>query len=216
MLGDSLDFGDPPTEIIDFLGRRSACAQSGVPAEEQARLACSAIDGEEQGWRSRFDGDVRAMRWLDQAPLAFRMSPRFVSTFDGPSPTDARRIEQSGVDEEGRPYWLVVDTGVDGGSATRITARYADWPERSFTLDNRAYPLIDLHSLAVGSSPFPEFPGMTVQFHYGHPRGYCGEIATDDRPRISVGFEPGRVRGTDMRRTNCQRGYVEIEDVAAR
>jgi hypothetical protein len=212
---DTLGFDDPPTELIDFLGRRWRCADPTPDRAERERLHCAALPNEERSWRTRFAGDAAAMRWLDQAPRAFRMEMRFRTTFDGPTPARTRNVAQSGVDERGRPYRLTIDTQADRGRTTRITVAYHGWAERSFTLRNQAFPLIDLQSLAVGIYTLPFRPSFQVQLRYGYARGYCGETMQDDRPLVRISFERARVRGTDTRRTNCTYNYETITDAAA-
>jgi hypothetical protein len=211
-----LGFNDPPIELIDFLGRRKRCAEGRMTSEWSALLRCAALPGEERAFRSRFAGDANALRWLDQAPLAFRMSERLIARFDGPTRTRPRSAAQSGVDESGRLYRLTIDARADAGRSTRISASYDGGPEHSFTLSNRAFPLIDLRSLAVGAYTIPGHRRLEVELHYGYARGYCGEIGEDDRPKVRISFERTRVHGTDTRRDNCQRLYVEIENADAR
>jgi hypothetical protein len=207
--GDTLADNGPPIEMIDFLGRRRLCADADGDAAERERLHCAALAGEERGWRTRFAGDTRALRWLDQAPLEFRMELRLIVTFDGPEPARPRRTEQSGTDGEGRHYRLTIDAEADGGRSTRIAAAYDGWPERSFTLSNRAFPLIDLQSLEVGVQLLADDRSFRVELRYGHRRGYCGELG-DDREQVTVGFGQIRVSGYATLRTNCQRVYTDI------
>lgn len=206
---------DPPVAMIDFLGRRSQCAYSDVPAREQARLRCAALAGEESALRTRFVDDAGALRWLNQPPLDFRMRTRFISTFDGPDPVRPRTVAQSGVDDRGRPYQLVIDTRADHGRSTRITAVYDNRPERSFTLENRAVPLLDLQTLTVGVQEVPDDQRLTVRILYGHDRTYCGE-AGDNREEIRIAFGAAGASAYAMRRTNCQRVYENVMDAAAR
>lgn len=180
------------------------------------RFRCAALTGEERALRTRFAGDAAALRWLDEAPLAFRMRDRFIARFDGPVPTRIRTIEQSGVDRNGRSYRLAIDSRAGGGRSTRITATYGTAPERQFTLSNRVFPLLDLSTLKVGASEIPGLPSLALELNYGHPRRYCPERNYVSRPWVTIIFEPGRVRGRDTRRNNCQHIYVEITDVAAR
>jgi hypothetical protein len=208
----ALGFNDPPPEMIDVLGRRRLCAEAGSDRAERARLRCAALAGEERILRRRFAGDEAALRWLDQAPLAFRLEPRFVTTFDGPEPARPRRTEQSGADAEGRPYRLTVDAGADGGRSTRIVAAYNGWPERSFTLSNRIFPSIDLQSLEVGVQVLAADRSLRVKLRYGRRRGYCGEMG-DDREQVNIGFGQTRVSGYATQRTNCQLIYTNIGNV---
>ncbi|HYD13912.1 MAG TPA: hypothetical protein VEC11_13770 [Allosphingosinicella sp.] len=215
--GDAFDFNDPPIEMIDFLGRRYECAHRGIPTAERRRLRCAALPGEERALRARFANDADALRWLDQAPLEFRMEPRVAMTLDHTEPTLPHRIEQSGVDETGRAYRLTIDTMGDGGRLTRIAVAYDGWPERSFALSNRSFPLLDMETLQVRILPVPNDRRFHVRVRYGCPRDYCGEIGeTDNRPQVQISFERGRVRGSDGRRDNCQHVYVPIVDAGAR
>lgn len=207
-----LGFNDPPTEMIDFLGRRMRCAQAGSDRAHRRRLRCAALVGEERVFRGRFAGNTDALRWLDQAPLAFRLERRFVATFDGPVPARPRRTEQSGIDFDGRPYRLTIDTEADGGRSTRIAATYNGWPERIFTLSNRIFPLLDLQSLEVGRYDLPGDRPFSVKLRYGLPRGYCGEVG-DDREQVTIGFGRAQADGYATQRTNCQRIYRNIREL---
>ena len=211
---EPLGRNDPPVELIDFLGRRYECAHRGVPRAEQARLRCASLHGEEQGWRTRFANDDGALRWLDQAPLSFRMDRRLVATLISSEPTTPHRLEQTGVDDGGRPYRLTIDAREDAGHATRISVTYAGWPARSFTLRHREFPLLDLNTLQASTIPAPN-DRFFVMLSYGHPRRYCGEDG-DSRESVRVVFLPTEVRGDAMRRTNCQRLYEPVTDAAAR
>jgi hypothetical protein len=215
--GDALnDLGrnDPPLQLIDFLGRRQLC-WDGARSDERSLLRCASIPAEELGWRAMFAGDESAIHWLDETPDQFRMGQRFYSTFDGPSPTRARTVEQSGVDDRGRAYRLVIDRMANGGRSTRITASYAGWPARSFTLSNRAFPLIDLQSLEVGTSAFRELAYINVRLRYSYERSYCGDSFDDRRPTVDVTFERGRVSAQDTQRVNCDLVYLNVADAAA-
>lgn len=212
---DTLADTGPPVEMIDFLGRRRLCADEDRDAGERERLHCAALTGEERAWRTRFSGNARALRWLDQAPRDFRLERRFVVTFDGPLPARPRRTEQSGVNIEGRRYRLTIDTEADGGRSTRIVAAYDGWPERSFTLSNRLFPLIDLQSLSVGTSEPPSARGLSVQLSYGDERSYCDTV-TDNRQKVIVSFQQNRVSALHVLRTNCAYDSERIEEGAAR
>jgi hypothetical protein len=215
--GDALNFtrDDPPIEMIDFLGRRRQCAYSGVPADEQTRLHCATLPGEERAFRARFANDAAALRWLDQAPLAFRLDHRLVADLDSSEPTTPRRTEQSGVDDEGRPYRLIINTEADGGRSTSIDVAFAGWPIRRFALSNRDFPLIDLQSLLV--SVWGDIdPRFGVRLRFGHMRGYCAELDYDDREIVSIAFTRNEGTGYVTRRTNCERVYERIPDATAR
>ena len=211
---DALDMAPdadlPPVELIDFLGRRHGCAYRGVPRGELNRLRCAALPNEERRFRNRFAADARALRWLNQDPLAFRMDRRLIVTLDSSEPTIARRTEQSGVDDEGRPYRLLVDRGATGGGSTVIALAYAGWPERRFTLRNGDFPLLDLQTLLVTVAPEADDPRLWVRMRFGHPRGYCGEHDLDDREQVTITFTRNEVTGYVTRRTNCQRVYERI------
>jgi len=210
--GDLPGFDDPPTEMIDFLGRRMLCAQG---AEETARrrLRCRALDGEERAFRQRFAGDAQAVRWLDQPPLQFHLRRRFVSVFDGPTPVQPRRMEQTGVDSNGRGYRIVIDAEADRGSSTRISASYDGWPERSFPLSNRLFPDVDIQSVTVSTYDPPPRRAILIEFSYGEDRSYCGTQG-DNRPDVTVLFERGRVRAQGHPRTNCSHETVSIDENA--
>lgn len=200
----------PPVELIDFLGRRHGCAFRGVPREEQDRLRCAALPDEERAFRNRYGADARALRWLNEDPLAFRMDRRLIATFDSSEPAIAQRAEQSGVDHDGRPYRLIVDLGAERGRSTWIALAYAGWPERRFILGNSEFPLVDLQSLLVTVLPADHDPRLRVRLRFGHARGYCGEHDLDDREEVTISFTRNEVTGYVTRRTNCQRVYERI------
>jgi hypothetical protein len=214
---------DPPTAMIDFLGRRRLCAELPEPADrdagyrqEAARLQCAGLPTEERGWRTRYAGQPDVLRWIDRDPLGFHLNSIVISAWHGPPGAHVRRVEQRGIDAQtGRPYHLVVDGQTDSNSV-RITASYLDRPERSFTLDARRVPWLDLQSLEVSVGTPPLEGRLHLAMRYGEPRGYCGIGETDDRPQVVVSFERERIIAQRSERTNCQADWTDLTDAAAR
>jgi hypothetical protein len=215
---------DPPTEMIDFLGRRRLCAQLPEPADREAgdrreaeRLQCAALPAEERGWRARYAGNAEVLRWIDRDPLGFHLNSILISVWHGPPGALPMRIEQTGVDARSRePYHLVIDAGADGGRFTRITASYADHQPRSFTLENSRLPWLDLQSLQVmlGTPPTPG--RLYVRMRYGYPRGYCQINEEDDRPLVQIVFDNNEIRASRSEQPNCQPVTTDLTDAAAR
>ena len=142
------------------------------------------------------------------------MDRRLVTVLDSTEPARAQRTEQSGVDHDGRPYRLTIDIAADGGRSTRISAAYAGWPERRFTLRNRDFPLVDLQSLLVTVLPAGNDAILRVRLRFGHERGYCGEHELDDRDESGITYRRDEVTGYVTRRTNCQRVFERIRSSA--
>jgi hypothetical protein len=215
---------DPPTEMVDFLGRRLLCAQLGEPAardagalQEAERLQCAALPVEERAWRARYAGRPNVLRWIDRDPLDFHLNEILVSVWHGPPGALPMRIEQRGADARtGQPYHLVVDAGVDGGRSTRITASYATHAERSFTVDNARVPRLDLQSLQLMLGTHAGRDEFHVVMRYGYFRGYCQIGAEDDRPMLQLVFLADRVSGYRTDRTNCESIGSALPDAAAR
>ena len=202
---------DPPTEMVDFLGRRRLCAELPEPEHRDAdyrgeaeRLQCAALPAEEHGWRARYAGNAEVLRWIDRDPRGFHLNSVLVNAWHGPPGALPRWIEQRGVDARtGQPYHLVVDAGVDGGRSTRITASYATHPARSFTVDNARLPRLDLQSIQLMLGTHAGRDEFHVIMRYGYFRGYCELGDEDDRPRLQLVFLADGVSGYRTDRTNC-------------
>jgi len=214
---------DPPTEMIDFLGRRRLCAELPEPAERDAdyrreaeRLRCAGLPVEERAWRARYAGQPDVLRWIDRDPLGFHLNSILISAWHGPPGAYVRRVEQRGIDvQTGRPYHLVIDGQTDS-NWVRITASYLDRPERSFTLDARRFPWLDLQSLEVSLGTPPREGWLHLTMRYGERRGYCAIGETDDRPQVVVIFERERIMGQRSERPNCEAVWTDLTDAAAR
>ena len=214
---------DPPTEMIDFLGRRRLCAELPEPEDRDAayrqeaeRLQCAALPAEEGSWRARYAGEPDVLRWIDRDPLGFHLNGILISAWDGPPGAYVRRVEQRGIDTQtGRPFHLVVDGQTDS-SRVRITASYLDRPERSFTLDARLLPWLDLQSLQVSLGTPPRGGQLYLRMHYGAQRGYCAVGETDDRPEVVVIFDRERILAQRSERTNCGTVWTDLADAAGR
>ena len=214
---------DPPTGMVDFLGRRRLCAELGEPKhrdagerQEAERLQCAALQGEERRWRTRYAADPEVLRWIDRDPLGFHLNGIMVSSWDGPPGAHPQYVEQQGRDRRGRPFRLVIDRAADGGRLTQVTLRYADWPERIFALNNSRFPLIDLSSIDLAAGEPPREGAFHIFLHFGYPRGYCQAPDRDDRPLIQITFRWDGTSANFADRTNCQFNYVALTDAAAR
>lgn len=215
---------NPPTEMVDFLGRRRLCGELPEPEhrdagyrQEAQRLRCASLPEEERGWRARYAGNAAVLRWLDLEPERFRLNNVVISAWDGPPAARPRRIEQSGVDARtGEPYRLVIVTDGNHGR-TRITASFAGIPQRSFTLDDHQIPLLDLQSLrvALGTPPVRR-PRLYLMLRYGEARGYCFLEDEDDRPELQIVFDGDGVRGYRTEGSNCETATTQLPDAAAR
>jgi len=215
---------NPPTEMVDFLGRRRLCAQLGEPENYNVgdraaaeRWRCAALPGEERTWRARYANNALVRAWLDLDPIRFTLNNVEINAWHGPLPARPRRIEQAGVDARtGQPYRLVIEAG-SGTRQTRITASFANAPTRSFTLDDTQVPFLDLQSLRVmlGTPPVRR-PQLYVMLRYGEMRGYCSLEQRDDRSEISIVFEPERVRASRSETINCETNWSDLPDAAAR
>jgi hypothetical protein len=221
---DQRTWDNPPTEMVDFLGRRRLCAELGEPENRNAadraaaaRWRCAALPAEERTWRARYADNAQVRAWLDLDPIRFRLNNVEISGYDGPPPARPRRIEQAGVDARtGQPYRLVIETGPDN-RRTRITASFANVPMRSFTLDDRQVPFLDLQSLQVmlGTPPVRR-PRLALTLRYGEMRGYCTLEERDDRPEIQIVFDGDGVRGYRTDGINCQTGTTDLPDAGYR
>jgi hypothetical protein len=203
--------GQPPEEMIDFLGRRRLCLALPAPAMREAadqaearRLACDALPSEERHWRDRYRGNAEASAWLDQDPRNFRLPNLTVSGWDGPPPAYVHRMEWTGSESRGpAPFHLVIDTDAEYGGATLFTASYGDVPARSFRIDNAHFPWLDLQSVtaALGSRGPRDY--LRVDIRFGYRRGYCAQFDEDDRPHLTITFARDRVSASYEDRTNC-------------
>jgi hypothetical protein len=209
--------------MVDFLGRRRLCAELGSSEHhdvseraEVARLRCSALHDEERVWRARYADDAATRAWLDLDPIMFRLNQVVVSAWHGPPPALPGRIVQEGTDaRSGEPYRLIIESASATGGTTRITASFAGIATRSFTLANSHFPLLDLQSLTV-SMGRQRVPGgqLHVTLRYGYPLGYCVLDEPDDRPMVSLVFEPDRIRASRSETINCETNWAEVPDPA--
>jgi hypothetical protein len=212
------DPASPPTEMIDFLGRRRLCLELPPPAErndyqqaEWRRLACASIAAEESGWRYHYRGNAAATAWLDRDPRDFRVPGIMVSGYDGPPAPYIHRIDLSGTDNGGQtPFHLSIDSDAENGGATLFTASFGDVPERSFRIDNTHFPWLDLQSVRTALRGRPPSGYLRVELRFGYRRGYCAVGDEDDRPRLTLGFAGDRVTASYEDRTNCALRHVDL------
>jgi hypothetical protein len=210
----------PPTEIIDFLGRRRRCAGLGdLPGYrgERSRWRCAALPGEERALRASHAGDRVVLRWLDQNPFEFELPRMRLDRTRRPVDIWPEKIEQSGTNPvTGLPYRILIETRVARGRLTRITASFDGLPARSFTLDNRAFPMLDVQTLTTMllSPPRDNAHMLLLFMTYGHPRGYCSD--DDDRPSVQISFDRTGAYGATSPRDNCIYDQVPVADAAAR
>jgi hypothetical protein len=208
----------PPTEMVDFLGRRRLCLALPAPAERNAfdlsearRLACASIAAEERVWRDHDRGNANALAWLDRDPRDFRVPGLMVSGYDGPPSSYIHRIELSGTDSRGQaPFHLDIDSDAENGGATVFTLSYGDVPARSFRIENAHFPWLDLQSVRTAMSAPSPGGYFTVELRFGYRRGYCPAPEEDDRPRLRIRFARDRVSALFEDRTNCQSHNVEL------
>ena len=224
-LGAIRNWPDPPTDMVDFLGRRRLCAQLGRPEDRAAsdraeaeRLRCAGLPEEERIWRGRYAENAAVRAWLDLDPIRFSLNQITISAWHGPPPALPRRIEQNGVDvRTNEPYRLVVEDTAAANSMTRITASFAGLAPRNFTLDNTHFPLLDLQSLTVALGRRGDRGSLLyVILRYGYPLGYCAMGDQDDRPEVSIVFERERIRASRSQTVNCVTNWTEFSDAAAR
>lgn len=222
---DLLNWPDPPTEMVDFLGRRRLCAVLGEPEDrassdrtEAIRLRCESLPDEERAWRARYADNAAVRAWLDLDPIRFRLNQVVINSWHGPPEALPRRIEQQGVDARtGEPYRLVIESAAAVDGTTRITASFAGLAPRSFTLDNARFPLLDLQSLLVALGRRGERGELLyVMLRYGYPLGYCSLSDADDRPQVSIAFERERISASRPETINCETSWTELPDAAAR
>lgn len=212
-VGDFLGYDNPPAEMVDFLGRRRLCAERAVDLPEEEWLRCADLAGEELGWRARAGADADVLRWLDQSPREFELAGRESVSLTGANSMRPQRVEHSGTDAQGRPYRLNILTGSDEGRSTRIVTSYDGGPTRSFTIDGRRFPLIDLQSVQVSVRTIRSAQSLEVELSYGHDRPYC-RTQGDNRARVLIFFERDRIWAQDVRRTNCEYYFQRIENAA--
>ena len=209
---------EPPTEMIDFLGRRRLCldlpAPPGHSAFEQSewrRLACGSLTAEERVWRDRYRGNADALAWLDRDPRNFRLPSITVSSGDGPPGAYVHRMEWTGTENGGpAPFHLTIDSDAENGGATLFTASYGDLSARSFRIDNARFPWLDLQSVrtALGTQPPRDY--LSVDVRFGYRRGYCAEQDEDDRPHLTITFYRDRITASYQDRANCGFGRVSL------
>jgi hypothetical protein len=207
----------PPTEMIDFLGRRRLCLELPAPAERNAydqsegrRLACASIGSEERVWRDHYRGNAEVLAWLDRDPRGFQV-PQIMVSFDGPPPAYVHRIELSGTDSGGQaPFHLIIDSDAENGGATLFTASYGDAPAHTFRIDNARFPWLDLQSVVTGLRARPPSEYLLVELRFGYRRGYCAIGGGDDRPHLMIRFASDRVTASFEDRTNCAIRSVDL------
>jgi hypothetical protein len=204
----ALDPEPPPTEMIDFLGRRRLCLALPTPRNaldqsEARRLACASIASEERTWRDHYRGNSAALAWIDHDPRGFRV-PGITVSGDGPPPAYVHRIELSGTESGGpTPFHLSIDSDAENGGATLFTASFGDVPARTFRIDNARFPWLDLQSVVTGlRRPSPD-AYLRVELRFDYRRGYCAELDQDDRPHLTLYFYRDRVTANYEDRTNC-------------
>jgi hypothetical protein len=208
----------PPTEMIDFLGRRRLCLDLPASAErtafaqsESRRLACASIASEERMWRDHYRGNAAALAWLDRDPRDFRVPGIMVSGYDGTPAPYVHRIALSGTDNGGQsPFHLSIDSDTENGGATIFTASWGDVPERSFRIDNARFPWLDLQSVRTAMTAQAPRGSFTVELRFGYRRGYCADRDEDDRPRLRIRFARDRVSAAYEDRTNCAVRNVDL------
>jgi hypothetical protein len=209
----------PPTEMIDFLGRRRLCLELPAPAERNAfdqsesrRLACTSLPAEERVWRDHYRGNAGVLAWLDRDPRDFRL-PQITVSFDGPPPAYVHRIELSGTDSGGQtPFHLSIDSDAENGGATLFTAAWGDVPARTFRIDNARFPWLDLQSVITALRTQSADGFLRVELRFGYHRGYCAALEEDDRPRLMIRFARDRVAASFEDRTNCEMRNVDLPD----
>ena len=205
----------PPTEMVDFLGRRRLCLELPAPAERSAayqaearRLACARIASAARRWRDHYRGNAAALAWLDRDPRDFRIPGIImVRSGDGPPGAYVHRMEWTGTENGGpAPFRLSIDSDAENGAATFITASFGGVPARTFRVDNARFPWLDLQSVnaALGSDL------LRVEIRFGYRRGYCADQDGDDRPRLTVRFARDRVTASFEDRTNCEVRNVDL------
>lgn len=205
----------PPEEMVDFLGRRRLCLDLPAPAERNAfhqsewrRLACGSLQSEERTWRDHYRGNADVLAWLDRDPRDFEIPGIIrVRSWDGPPGAYVHRMEWTGTENDGpSPFHLSIDSDAEHGAATFITASYGDVPARTYRIDNARFPWLDLQSVraAQGSDD------LHVDLRFGYRRGYCADLDSDDRPRLTIRFARDRISASYEDRTNCEVRNVDL------
>jgi len=221
---DPRQWNDPPTAMVDFLGRRQLCKDLGEPEHyaayeraEAARLRCAGLPAEERAWRARYASDAAVRAWLDLDPSRFQLNQVIINSWHGPPAARPRRIEQHGVDRAGQPYRLLIERNGAESGTTRITAALPGRAPRSFTLDNARVPLLDLQSLIVAFGPRgARGYQLYVKLRYGYSFGYCSLGEQDDRQEVSILFAGESIRASRSETINCVSNWAELQDGAAR
>lgn len=205
----------PPTEMIDFLGRRRLCLELPTPADRSAayqaearRLACASLVSEERMWRNHARGNTVALAWLDRDPRDFRIPGTImVRSGDGPPGAYVHRMEWAGTENGGPvPFRLSIDSDAENGAATLVTASFGDGPARTFRIDNARFPWLDLQSVSAALAS----DILRVGVRFGYRRGYCADQDGDDRPRLTVRFMRDRITASFEDRTNCEVRNVDL------
>lgn len=213
---------DPPRDMIDFLGRRQECADGAPelgealpaprPGSREEWLRCETLPAEELALRRRYQGNSRARAFMDQSPSDFRLETIVTHSYDGPPPARVKRVEQSGLDSSGRMAWrMVLEREAAGGRATAISVSWGQGRSRTIYLDDRTFPWLDIRSAWVALRERP-YEALIIEARYGPVRGWCGDVESDDRARVSVYFHAqGQVKVSRQDATNCAGSYDELE-----
>ena len=217
----SLDWPQPPEEMVDFLGRRRLCLDIPEPAdrdpfdeEEWLRLSCSTLQREDGEWRSRYASDPDVRRWLDQDPRRFRLPQILISPYHGPPPADIRHVVLDGRARDTQAaFRLSIDAEASSNGHTTFTASFADLPPKTFRIENARFPALDLQSTTVTFGRTTPNERLIVMINFGHVRGYCGlDDDEDDRPRLNILFTRTEAAAAYQDRTNCRSSYRELSN----
>lgn len=211
----------PPEAMIDFLGRRRECAGLAplpgepivppAPGSWREWLQCDRIPAEESALRGQFSADPSALAYLDQPPEHFELDSFLIHAYHGPPRGIVAQIELAGTDHSERLRWrLAADSEAAGGRATSITVSWGTHRTRTIRLDNRRVPRLDVGSVWVALGPEPARDELYLEMRYDFPRGWCGDIDRDDRPRLTITFRPDGARVLRQDKTNCGGGYEEM------
>jgi hypothetical protein len=207
---------DPPEEMIDFLGRRRLCSslrgdnRRGAAEWRRAR-SCDALADEEQRWRQMQADNPVAMAWLNDDPRQFELGVIVASSYHGPPGVRLSHVDQEGVDPvSGLPVELHVDAQAESGRYVRITAAWGDVSARTVQFPVSEFPYFDPGSIWMALGSTDPDGGLLVEARYALPRGYCGNIDEDDRPRLSIHFTRTAVTASRQTMRNCNGDYSDV------